>query len=680
MSILRNNKPSSNCIRIDFRSTIKSIKIPTMAKEMGKSSDCLGIITENSLHILKIHSIFSNDYEMDYTLYNPLPFNKFSDFPFSDVAFNPWDVQEFAVIDIKGNWGVGRIPRIMKNQKVKELHLLNESRGSAFDIEELSNWRRIAWSCGYSRLLLFSRSKVIEVDFQNNWQLDMVEAKSWSNLRDYKPINDTFGFLLTSKEIIVLRTKNAANNVIREVSWKHDLDPNDLTIQISVQTVEMIEGTLYVTYISSKRHNKLFCHAFYSTDDDELLQTLGYSTLINVPRSINGIHTLVFPTSREKYPPDYNNNLNKPKSFPLSQAFLRTYDTSEIFKIIIGNNIASDNYTSGYDSMRIDCTSMVTELSSKFDSLLTNMIRTQISGNESKAPEKADEDIFQDYGYRLSSAMNDVLVIWADMENLKKNSKLCRSIEELTEIPKHFKDLSEFESFLEQFMDYYVEQNISFTNLKSICKMLFHEEIGSFDMLYNKLLQCWDMVSKNSESLTKETIASTIWSVLKFTKVSNYKILETDIHDSLGEPYRAIIDQWDNTSDLEDEDDEQLGTFRSTIPMSSQPQFLLNSQSQIPTIKSSQPRTSKGNNLRPNQGKISKSNLPPLTSTNFSQNLMSHSQVNGLSSTLPNTMTPAFTLMQPATAGMSSSFSIGGSQRAGSQKSKRKKKKVGGFG
>lgn len=112
----------------------------------------------------------------------------------------------------------------------------------------------------------------------------------------------------------------------------------------------------------------------------------------------------------------------------------------------------------------------------------------------------------------------------------------------------------------------------------------------------------------------------------------------------------------------EDESDEFNFDSQFSAPFNGRPPFNLNSQSQIPTIKSSQ---SSGLARRKRILKTQSQKATPLSQS--TQNL----------SVLPDSMTPAFTLMQPPSSQISF---VNDSQPRNSQKAKKKKKRIRGFG
>ncbi|CCD26231.1 Rrn6p NDAI_0H00570 [Naumovozyma dairenensis CBS 421] len=666
---------------INLQSPIKNIKIGRLSKNMLRASDCIGILTENSFYVLKLHQLHDPESNLSYILYGPLTFNEFNDFTFADFAFNPWDIEEFALVDIKGNWIIGSIPKLNKHAATGKLFLKRHFSGTIFDIEEQSRWKKIEWSLSSSRILILNRSQMVEVDYRENWQLQIIEAKTWSRLRDYKRVDDTISVLLTSREIIIISTKDNDGDLKRELSWKHDLDPSDCTIRMFIQRRREPTVNLFSMFITSKRHNKVYVHVFSIDSDDKILQSYDESKLLNIPGLENGIDSIAFEYLGQD---TYEGNATEPVQREYKM-FIRNNDDLKVLVFLVNSSVLPDQEQEHISDSDLKLAEGSTVPDTYSDNLLSLFTELDNKLNDDKVPAYAVEeegDIFQEYGYRLSDKMNQYLEnAFAVTRESVLPFDLCLKVEDLTDVPGYIHDFSEFESLLDQFFQYYNDQDVTFTDIKGIFQLLLGENIANLDLVYNKLLQCWVLASEDAKYLTKEVLKNVIWASLRFSKRSNYDTYETEIYRTLDDSYRSVIDSWDNLSDLENE--HEVNSSRSTLPLHSQPQFSFNSQSQIPTIKSSQTRSQRSS-IRPKSNRVNKTKSSNGFSASqdprqFSQ--MSSQLTNSISSTLPDTMTPAFTLMQPvSTLSAGSSGTPIGSQSRSSQRGKKKKKKVGGFG
>lgn len=647
---------------IQLGSTIKGIKLPEYSSMLDRRSDLIGVMTESALHVIKIECITSR-MEIKTSVCEPLPFQDFSDFPFADFAFNPWDLQQFAVIDVKGNFGIGRLPKSFKiGHKAR---ILRESGGSIFDPEELSNWKKIEWSSSFSRLLVMDRSKMIELDFRQDWQLEVIQSKTWSRLLDYQRLDDDYGILLTSREIIVISTKQTSEHISREVSWKHDLDPNDSTLRFCIRKVNSGGKKLLLVSIFSRNHSFLYIHPFLMNGDESLIQSAGSSTILQIPHIKNGLRGIWLHDSTI-------NDLNESQKLDIFQEvclslFVNETDGGKLWHYILSNDsIKLENWGTYTDASRTNLSDVeIDVLWPKHMHHKLDQIKKLITFTKTDKEDTAAEDkLLQAYGYQLSEAINELLIDWNDpQESLLGTQPL---IKDLVEIPHDF-NLKEFGSMLSQLFNHYHDQALVFTKFDTISSPILYEKIEDLEMLYNKLLQCWDLVTPDSEILTQGVIKDVIYSCLRLWKPSLYKAKETQIFDSLSKPYRNIIGMWDD-------DDTDLIPSQTDTTSADYSGILASSQSQIPTIKSSQSRPAKKHRMVAaglTTGRVSKpsSNISSLRDTGSTFSMLSSSQT---SNTLPDTMTPAFTLMHPPSASLSQSQS--------SQRSRRKKKRVGGFG
>ncbi|QLQ79821.1 hypothetical protein HG537_0C04700 [Torulaspora globosa] len=652
----------SSCT-VDMASAIKSIKISNLSGMLGRKGDLIGVMTESALHIIKIENI-SSRHEIKISSCEPLPFKQFGDFPFADFAFNPWDLRQFAVVDVKGNFGLGQLPKSLKAGG--RCQLSKDNFGTIFDPEELSNWRRIEWSSSFTRLLVMDRSKLIELDFAHDWELEIVQAKTWSRLLDYHRVDDDYGILLTSREIIVVSTKQSNEHLTREISWKHDLNSEDTTLRLCVQTIKPGGNNLLLVCIFSRNHSQIYVHCFSLNDKETSIKLGGTPVLLQVPHVTAGLKDVCL-YDRSVSDEVELSALESQPSIQLSMFINETENRTIWHYIVTSGDLPISQYEVGLNSKftnsQVVCQKDQSYFPLNVPSLMTKVYQaTTAITNPTKIAEPESE-IFQTYGYQLSEAINKLLPTWIDSE--KSLAELQSPVRHLAAVPNDIHNLSEFTSLLQQLSQHYTDQGLVFTSFKTVSSLLLREAAEDLDIFYNKLLQCWDLVTANSEALTRYVIRDVVMSSLHFWKPSLYSAVEEKLRDSLKGPYREIVDSWD------EEDLTTAMTQESSATNESQ--LFQGSQSQIPTIKSSQTRSSKRTKRTAvglTSGKVSKiTHSQPLFNkeTLAAPPLLSSTQQ--LPSTLPETMTPAFSLQSMA------SFS----QSQSSQRSKRKKK-VGGFG
>ncbi|AJQ07249.1 Rrn6p [Saccharomyces cerevisiae YJM683] len=664
----------NNVTSIELHSPIKSIKIPGASESIGRRSNLVGIITENSFQIFRIESVHSRSCDVMVSSSEPLYFVEIDDLQVVDFAFNPWDLQQFAIIDIKGNWSIGRIPKNFNNNNKRKLQLIDNLHGTIFDPEELSSWKRIEWFSHFQKILVFDRSKMIEIDFMNNWQTEVVQAKAWSNIRDYKRIDDKNGILLTSREIIIVGASES-NDPVRRISWKHDLDPDDTTLRITVQKVKKPDHILLVAFVYSMRHKRIYMHVF-SHRKANLFQSLGCSTVLEIPGGTpTGIETIL---TLDHIDDESRREEDADENFELVVDFLvKLRNSSEVYYYALSNTQNSEpnkqetpiivdhpewaslfNNTDEREKESIGA--LVSQIKLKEReriSRVQNLIEHENSHDEDK--------YLQDLGYRLSIATNELLESWQKTkdESILSGSLSHSKLKNLVENSDSFASIPEFSSLLDQFFQYYQDQDVTFIGFEKLLHLFLHEDVPGLDIFYNKLLQCWVLVSPQAELLTKEIVKDIIWSLARLEKPSLFEPIQNEISRSLSGPYQDIISSWD-MDDINEEDESDEFNFDSqfSAPFNGRPPFNLNSQSQIPTIKSSQ---SSGLARRKRILKTQSQKATPLSQS--TQNL----------SVLPDSMTPAFTLMQPPSSQISF---VNDSQPRNSQKAKKKKKRIRGFG
>ncbi|CAI4054853.1 hypothetical protein N7582_000184 [Saccharomyces uvarum] len=668
----------NNVTSIELHSPIKSIKIPRASESIGRRSNLLGVVTENSFQIFRIESVHSRSCDVTITSSEPLYFVEVDDIQIVDFAFNPWDLQQFAVIDIRGNWNIGMIPKKFDNDK-RKLQIIESLHGTIFDPEELSSWKKIEWFSQFQKILVFDRSKMIEIDFVNDWQTEVVQAKTWSSIRDYKRIDDKNGILLTSREIIIIGSSEA-NGAVRRISWKHDLDPDDTTLKITIQKVNKPDHLLLVAFVYSMRHNHIYIHAFSQNKktnaNPSLFQSLGYSTVLELSGgTLTGIEVLStldridddeevgHGNDQACFVTDFSVKLrNSSKIYYYTLSNIRTPELDEQEKFIVTDPTTTEwtllfNNADSRQSESIGAlTAQIKEKEKEHASRIQNLIENESSHDEDK--------YFQDLGYHLSMATNELLRSWQEGsdESIHTGSMSYSKLEALIKDSNSFTSIPEFSSLLDQFFQYYENQDVTFIDFNKLLRFFLHEDVPDLDIFYNKLLQCWVLVSPQAELCTKEIVKDIVWSLVRLEKPSLFELIQKEITQSLSKPYQDIIDSWD-VNDLNEEDESNDFNFDSqfsTTQFNDRPPF--NMSSQIPTIKSSQ------NNGLARKKRILKTHSQKTTPlSQSSQNL----------SILPDSMTPAFTLMQPPSSQISF---VNDSQTRSSQRAKKKKKRIRGFG
>lgn len=617
---------------INLNSRIKHIEIPALSKSLGKITNLFAVITNRSLHVIRLDKISIE--VIDVTQFQPLEFMNFEQFPLVDIAFNPWNIMEFAVIDSKGNWSLGKLETHKKSPCV--IKLLKSISGSIFDPTEISPWNHVEWANDHSTLVLLNRSKLVELNYLADWQMEIVEAKTWSELRDYKRIDDSLALLLTSKEIILLQTDE--KGIHRLISWKHNWDFNDSSIRISFKVTAGVqrEKSIYVVMFS-KLTLKVYAiclryeDKIWIVDPDPSLLSVGHV------RNKDGLNSVEFPD-------------------------IESTGESDTDIVCITGFIGSETVVQGFLST-IKCEKNLSQEETRKcstynrDSLLnfSKLFEKALPSKDPTHNPETEYQIFQEYGYQLSEHLNKEIEIWKGDSRIQKLHTGC--LADFKQYPSYFENLTEYASLLSQLSSYYTEHEIEFHEKSFVNQHLVDEYVSDWDELFNKLVISWDSVSQDTEILSKGIIedVSLYLTVFQHTK-SLDQTLRT-VNNELPQGLRNIFDSWD--ADIESHStmiDSHIQSFPSS--MNSQ-------QFQIPTIKSSQSAKKKKRPTAASKFSNLPSSQPPASRSAVRQ-----------SQGLPANLAPAFSLGSQATSSQGIPTL---SQADGSQRHKRKKKKVGGF-
>ncbi|CCK69408.1 Rrn6p KNAG_0C02970 [Huiozyma naganishii CBS 8797] len=653
---------------ISFSSKIISINFPKLAYSFSRASDVIGIITKTSLHILKVKGIDRKTGEIDCVLFKPLHFSQLGDFPLADIAFNPWDMNQFALIDIQGNWSIGQIPKsATKYGDVLSLSL--ESRGSVFQPDHTSLMKRIEWSNSFSRLLIVDPYGMTEIDFSENWQVDLVEAITWSEIRGFKNIDESYSVLLTSREIIFLSTF-MHRETKRELSWKHDLDTTDKSLTISVQKINCLNGTVVLSTIHSKKHNTIYLHPF--SINNEVIQSLGQGILLKIPGENLGIDQI---SDSEHEVDDYLEEFCKKIALNI---FVKMSECENIYNLALEkpsgeiNDFLKASISKIGTNQKEDLKTRWLATTKDIDFVTEDFIH--INDTYFRAPSnydaEGDTELLQMYGYRLSEATNLYLTTQSGdkLANAKTFETLLR---EVAPLEGHFEDMEELNSLLDQFFKYYENQDISFRQPKTLFSILLQEHVDNVDVFYSKLLQCWAAMNTDITNITREIVKQLLWSYLGVFKKRLYTDEISQIKNNISGQYKDILDDWDTPLENVEENNQEDFTS-STLPLGSQSQIQLkSSQSQIPIIKSSQKTKKSRPKIKHPLDLSSSQRKADSTGAGFPSSQ--------LSSSLPYNMTPAFSLMQPPMLSSPVPSTLMSSQTNTTTRNKRKRKKVGGF-
>ncbi|SCU93675.1 LADA_0G04346g1_1 [Lachancea dasiensis] len=657
-----------NIVKFDLNSKIKNIVFPRFSAILNRASDCFAVITTNSLCVFQVRSIDLVTGFMQIDKLEPLHFHALEDLCFADVSFNPWDFNEFAVVDVKGNWAMGNI--VKKASRPSRLRLSGNKRGSVYDPEDISSFHQVTWGAEYFCLILISRSNLIELNLKAKTELRVIEAKSWSTLRDFKRINDQFCILTTSKEIILISFKG--RDIERVISWKHCLDPADITFKSEVRHVNGTDwgsayDELFFVFITSSNKPQVLLHVFAKSGP--VFQSIGGSSILQIGNSKSGISSMIAP--QISWRGNSSSGVIDPKDMQGFCCFVREADSSAIWRVQlsktdlpIASNLGNANTSIINDSADISNTEA-------FENYLD--LQTTLPSDMNDFGRSRQEAILQQYGYEVSEATNKLLGTWnqegsndGDLRNIR-----AYSIYDLAPDVSAVENMEELGSLLQQFQEHYQDQEIWFGEIAGISSLLVQEEITDLEVLYNKLLQCWAFGFGNDVSVTKEIVKAVILKSLGVCSPSLISQSTAKVYEQLPEKDRELIDLWED-SDV-GASEESFSTSKNSIhdetsQMSSIP----------PSVKSSQPKSSQVKISGPRRAgesyvqRLSRAASQPVVGRPGASKSQGSASVDGFT-TLPDAMTPAFSLTSASQPVPTLSKSV-------NSRRQKKKKKLGGFG
>lgn len=642
---------------INLQSRIKHIEVPKPTNYLGKYPNLFAVITDSKLHIIRLDRIDESGIEL--TEFLPLEFLEFEQFPIVDIAFNPWDMMEMALVDSKGNWILAKLET--HKRKPCTIKLKSDISGSIFDPTVTSPWHHIDWIDDHSSLVVLNRSKMVSINYVENWQLDIVEAKTWSELRDYKRINDNTALLLTSQEIILLDIQN--NSFRRMISWKHNWDTNDPSIRMSYK---LEEGNNYTHLIHVLIFSKLTLKVYgisigYKENAWTVIACKPFLLSLDNVKSKHGINSIEFSTCSTEFASDK------------SEGDIVDNDDDEFAKDIVCvlGFIELNTLVQGFLSTKNSPNHL--HLSSHINQPTYNdrsLEKICDAFDHSIPVPKADHQVeneyhmFQEFGYELSERLNKLLDSWKSRSD--KYNLNIESLAYLDVCPSYFQSITEYVSLIEQLIAYYQNHNLVFSEVRLFIEQLIGENLGSWEDLFNRLVIAWDPVSTEAEHLSRTVIRDIALYLTLYQQQDTIKTSLDVISEELSDSMKSLLNSWDS------DPTEEFNDVNAT-PITTFSQALSSQQFQVPTIKSSQ---------QVNRKKRAAALSSAANGINSGTTRVSHrsasqpTQMMANSYTLPGSIPPAFSLSGSSRASQPLSAA---SQPEGHQRQRRKKKKVGGF-
>lgn len=231
----------------DFKDTIKQVLFMPIDPPVLR---CLIVRTSFKVVVLFIKS--DSDSQQSVIPIKTITGADFFDHELADVAFDPNNEAYFAVVDVTGTirmWKIlGELFLVVVAPRVASIIL-------TYEPASLSRWRRLVWIGDH--MLVFSRNRVVQhsntyvkpgvASFLTCDTKTILSAEVWVHLMDVQVVDKQI-FLLTSKELIWCRVEKGKFE--RMLSWKHSLNSGDTTARLDATSLP--RSNEYVCLIRSR--------------------------------------------------------------------------------------------------------------------------------------------------------------------------------------------------------------------------------------------------------------------------------------------------------------------------------------------------------------------------------------------------------------------------------------------
>lgn len=705
--------------QVSLSEPIKQIHFSKLQETFDFIPSYLLIRTDSNIYILNVLRTTSG---IELTLIDEINTHKLNGPAFADVCFNPWDFTQFAVIDIKGNFGIWNISTNISHVNKLSLHFKDTE--TIPDVAELSNWKRITWAHNHENILIATRSSLTQIHLTPSStnttpevSLTRIITSSWSKILDFKRANK-YSFLLTSKELIWLSLVNETPT--RIISWKHFLDEKDPSLKLEITQTN--KNPEFMCTIYSQSRLLLFIYTFglrdsvpFSMHDPYYIRTTTGLMKVEVCKLnrefYHPLDDVEYDTEEEKEDTDIS------KSFGLFE--LKT-DLQLSIDILthspnIGNATASVNSStsnSSNPSSKESTPAQETKRNSRrsFKKLLKSEIEdlsAKIKDKKNNIPiDTSTIQMVQDYAFKLGNGI----------EAFKSNPSSFLSLTDISkDIPQMIDEVSEFDTMIDQLSSYYKENDISTINfLKTpILQGKIGDDnnalkISNVNDLTNSMTATYfqgELKKFNDENDIKQAsmlLGSSLIRAKSIPSTSKKSDMDSLLQEELKvapSKIQNILSNWGNEgSTVNEEINDNFRTSQMTVPdivTSSMPTLRLSSQLEPPSQrlkrkKSTNSRISQLSQLSqsrihtPSKHRSTKTQIPSQLSQTSRQFLgmeltspMASSQ--GASQLSPPIQTQTQTQSQSYSQSQSQSQSSQIRFSQGSQRLFKKKKKKGGF-
>lgn len=570
----------------EFSSPIKQVEFCKPVQIGSKQTTSIVVRTALSINIMRVEIKKDSINLSHFAEIHP---NLLFGISFSCVSSNPFSGVEFAAVDEAGNWGIFKISRAGNPSRLQS--------GKIFDSEDFSSFKRISWGINESNIIVLSRSYVKTFNRYTMDKSDIISAKKWSFIRDYKrwQNDDRFAFLLTSRELIWIDVSQGFKRIL---VWKHYLDADDPSLSLQVSSI----GEITFVAIHSQVHPLVFISQFQFQDG--LPQSIRDPIMIKTDTSTIALDFLLIPMSISKVD-GVNVNHHAIALFKIStqlevtRMVISTLKSARLIKYSAQrrNSILRQKKESVMDKKSASLNRQKeTVVKSLADEIYGPPLETQVE------IEQDDSEIFQNYALSLG----------LDENQEKPPSSLLKSAAPL----ENFNDFEEFDNMMEQLEAFCESKKLAFIPLK---KMSYHVCGDSYSKIKDLYLHLYKLWNKNSNSDYNKFFAKHVTKDLALSLSITYdNSLETSQFlkkvVKLPKSLKGIVDKWDDGFEQEDQV-EQIP--RQLVEETSTPQPIV-------TVSQSQSRASSTAQglLIPSQKFASQSQMPS-QSIKSSQNISS---------------------------------------------------------
>lgn len=540
-----------------------SLLFPHSIKQVHISKLLIGSSThnKNSLAVLTSHSM---------TLVTFFNFNKYTIETGAEitcdefgeqivhVACNPYDISQFAIAGAKGRWA------ILKNtgKRLKVIHT-----GHVHNANELSTFKRISWTNDSDKIVFMGRTFLKKIDFETGKSTDIISATHWSQIRDYQMwLSDPkFAFLLTSKELIWCDTSDGIKRVL---AWKHNMPSNDPSLKLSFHDSE---DDTKIVMLSCLTTPIVLVYEF-KLDDDGLPKSVRDPFMLETGTEGKTHDIVLIPSSTSDEEEDDNDDASDKcfTTFQLSQRL-------ELTKCTLSNFEAS-----------------LPKKELQQPVITNDMSSPDVS--QSKTASAICEALFHGPMPHKERMVDDSLILqeYASKFHFDKSEDFQpTSLFNAAPPAENVYSLEEFDSMIEQLLEYCRGNGFDTVSMRSLSKILFKEEIESMSELYDKITKIWTDDRVAIREVVRDLCLSL--SVVFDAQVEKNALIEE--MDMMPTKTRKLVRDWDENYD---ESDDEFGlsgrsASESEAPMVEEPVIRLTQ------TQNSQPASQQSQIMRPSQ-------------------------------------------------------------------------------